>query len=295
MTATFGIETWPLFFFYANTITIDLSPIVRIRAITKTEKYPREDLSQPGYGWGLEHGYDTLFFAVDCLGRNEVETRDEVERLAVVLLLFKMDPVSSDQLPWFILGERGSSSDFPNATLPPLDYSDLEGISGKRADPWLRFVLLPGEEDEFRKSWIDGTKSPWPPSLRAAGRRLLRAQSRFGHYRDADRLIDLVIAFEALVIKKKEWSKQSKLASRIAALVGGSLSSRVHDDVDLAYDLRNDAVHDGDFDKPHLSRVHYPSLEGFLSELERHLRMSLRSYVAMNNKGLTKDQIISKL
>ena len=41
------MEIRPIFYFYMNAPEIQLSSNLRIRAITKTEKFPRNDLSEP--------------------------------------------------------------------------------------------------------------------------------------------------------------------------------------------------------------------------------------------------------
>ena len=63
-----------------------------------------------------------------------------------------------------------------------------------------------------RKNLARQEENVWTPNVMWAARRLLRAQHRLGEEQD-DKLIDLVIALEALVLNKKERDKQKNLSS----------------------------------------------------------------------------------
>ena len=56
------------------------------------------------------------------------------------------------------------------------------------------------------------------------------------------------------------------MATRAANLIGlqGHLLQRASDELELAYDLRNDAVHDGFFDSANLARMPY-HMDSFLT------------------------------
>lgn len=141
------------------------------------------------------------------------------------------------------------------------------------------------------------TTNPWPPNLMWAARRLLRAQHRVGEEQD-DKLIDLVIALEALLLNKKERDKQNNLSSRAAKLqrLTGHFHKSATDELFLAYDLRNDAVHDGQFSSANLAKIGGSDfLQRYITYLERYVRVSMRNYIKMLNQRLSKDQIIQQL
>jgi hypothetical protein len=296
------VETRPLFFFQAQQLNIELSQNLRIRAISKLEKYPPEEDETGGWnegcGWGLEKGYDSLFFVVDCLGASSSDTSREITRLAACLLMYKTDPTVSIEIPRFELSYWGRRANEYSGRLPSLNYGALEEINLLgQSGPLVLYLLGFQEQDPFLKFWTKMTSNVWTPNLMWAARRLLRAQHRVGEEQD-DKLIDLVIALEALVLSKKERDKQKNLSSRAGRLQGltGHLEKRAIDELFLAYDLRNDAVHDGLFSSANLSRVGGSDfLQRYITYIERYVRVGMRNYLEMANQGLSKDQIIQQL
>jgi len=299
--ATKSIATCPLYFFHANTVELSLNPIIRIRQVTNMEKYAKGDNpsqpSQNGHGWGLEYGYDALFFVADWLNSKPVQN-DEITRLCSSLLMFKSDLVRNE-LPSFVQADFGSSQVTQLSALPPINRRDLEYLSTAKsgAGMWLSYVLDPGEDTQFMKFWATMASAHWPQNLTAAGRRLIRAQQRRGFHRDEDRLVDLMVAFEALVLNKYEYGKQRNMASRFSNLIGGSHRTQIEADLILAYDLRNDAVHDGYFDPNDVARIpRYPTpVPTFIMCIEQYLRKGMANYVTLNNQGQSKNQIIAGL
>jgi hypothetical protein len=294
-----SIITCPLYFFHANTVELPLNPTVRIRQITNTEKYATGDNpaqpNQKGRGWGLENGYETLFFVVDWLS-TKMPQNDEITRACSSLLMFKPDAFCNE-LPWFDQADFGGAQYTHYTSLPSIDHNDVEQLKPAKSGMWLKYVLDVGEDTQFLKFWTLMMSADWPRNLTAAGRRLMRAQRRRGFDRDEDRLIDLIIGFEALVLNKNERRKQERMSSRFANLIGGSKRQQIEDDLGLAYDLRNDAVHDGYFDPQDLARIPaYPTpILTFIMHIEEYLRKGMIKYVNLNNSGQSKSQIITSL
>ena len=115
------------------------------------------------------------------------------------LLLFKSE-IIDNKLSSLRLGQ-GGWQDFHENQLPPLDYSKLDLTSPRQQ--FYSYILGFEEELDFPTFWQSVSSQPWSPNLSAAGRRLLFAQNRMGGSHDEDTLVDLIIAFEALVVKKK--------------------------------------------------------------------------------------------
>ena len=211
--------------------------------------------------------------------------------------MFKPDFIGNNELSWFVQSDFRRAQTAWTSTLPTINSSDLEPLSLTGRGGWLQYVLDPGESATFSQFWAVMTSANWPEYLRAAARRLIRAQGRRGFERDEDRLVDLVIGFEALVLKKNEHRKQHKMATRFSNLIGGGQRTQIEADLNLAYDLRNDAVHDGYFDPNHIARIpRYPTpVPTFIMHIEQYLRKGMKNYVTLNNNGQSKNQIIATL
>ena len=137
-------------------------------------------------------------------------------------------------------------------------------------------MLSGADVDSFIKFWAKLTENEWPHNLLAASKRLLRAQHRT-FFDLEDKLIDMIIAFEALIIGKYEKKKRSKAAFRIPKMQGltNKFEKICRDDIKNAYDLRNDAVHDGFFSKINRSKAHASNklfLNRFILKIEQYLR-----------------------
>lgn len=210
--------------------------------------------------------------------------------------MFKPDPVGNEP-PSFEQADFGRAQITQLSVLPPVDRNDLEPLSIAKSGMWLSYVLDVGETGAFLNFWATMTSAGWPRNLTASARRLIRAQRRRGSDRDKDRLIDLIIGLEALVLNKDEHRKQQKMSSRFSKLIGGSQQQQIENDLRLAYDLRNDAVHDGYFDPNDVARIpRYPTpIPTFIMHTEEYLRKGMNNYVGLNNKGQSKNQIIAQL
>ncbi len=292
-----SIETLPLYFFKTDRKEINLGQNLRIRSITKEEKYTnfkdQDGKFHEGNGWGLSRGYNNLFFAVDSIGS---ETRREIEKLATCLLLYKVNLIEPEKIPTFELGYRGTSGHIQSNQLPEVKNVNLELRIPRKS---FSYVLSEADIDSFVEFWTELTGNEWHRNLLAASRRLLKAQHRTFFDLD-DKLIDMIIAFEALIIRKKEYYKRSKAAFRIARMqeLTNEFEKICVTDIKNAYDLRNDAVHDGFFSKTNLLKAHASNkrfLNSYITKIEQYLRKCIYKYIIMMKEEPSKDKIINSI
>jgi hypothetical protein len=215
-----------------------------------------------------------------------------MKRLAISLLLFKHDMISGNSLPSFRLSSGGSSyseSDrFPSLTEGELEYE-------KMSLPSYYFRIT--DIDTFRTFWAACDQTTWHKSLLLAGKRLLQTQACEGESAWEDRLIDLMIACEALILKGEN-AKGQNIAHRVGKLQKEKIShleKRAVEELGIAYGLRNDAVHDGEFSSAKLAKVQVPFPEQFMVSIERYLRIGMINYIDLMNQGQSKEQIIQYL
>ncbi len=287
------LETRPLFFFRADRPEVNVSKVLRIRAISKQEKYPPPN-GHSGWAFHGGYGYGNLFFAVDCIAANPSE---EIDRLATCLLLYKMQDLfpPSDDLPSFEMA-FGEWRLLQSDELPPLIYEELERIT--LPHPAGFYILHLSEQDSFVKFWSELAKQPWPDNIRWSARRLLRAQQRKGNELD-DKLVDLIIALEALVLTSGESGKGTHLSTRAGKLqeLQGHLKQKAISDLALAYSARNEIVHDGALSAGTLQKIGGDTtfLRRFIMWVEEYLKIGLRNYINKTNQGFSKDRIIQQL
>jgi hypothetical protein len=223
----------------------------------------------------------------------------EIERLAASLLLFKTNATMQNELPMLRLSHGGWET-VTYHQLVPLNPRELERIPSRKPLT-CSYTLDWNEVDDFVRFWSSLVSFPWPPNLMASVRRLIAAQNRYGDHYYEDVLMDLVISLEAIVLRKNEHPKGRPLSERtgkLTRLISNQLSFAVAQ-LALAYDLRNDIVHDGSFDPSNMTKLSqvgvFPRIEFLLLEVQRYVRIALREYIFLSNQGLTKEQIISRL
>ena len=267
---------------------LTLNNQLRIRRVKKSEKQSYGELYEKdhGLGWGLE---GPLSFVVECVSQTWRESEEMMKRLTICLLLFKRD-ISGNRLPWFRLGSRGSelrqSSQLPRVADEELDHESMR-FPGYRLE-------IP-DFDAFRLFWTTCNQTSWHRSLFVAGNRLLRVQVREGDTVLEDRLIDLMIACEALVLEGED-KKGKNIAHRIGKLQKQQMShleKRAIEELELAYRLRNDVVHDGEFSKKNMAQASFP--DKFVMFVEQYLRIGLINYIDLMSRGQSKSQIIQYL
>jgi hypothetical protein len=114
-----------------------------------------------------------------------------------------------------------------------------------------------GERYVFSEEEAAGFAGFWPwyrDATTIAGRTVSLALRRFNmayaRGSDEDRLVDFMIAFEALLLQN-ERSKRRILANRVAALLSENPDERtaIREELEAAYEQRNKILHDGEADK----------------------------------------------
>lgn len=267
-------------------LTFDLTKTLRIRRITKQEKFCTFDddgKSKEGYGLG-EGNRGRLFFVAECSSYGN--PKHELDRLATVLLLFKREP-KEGALPTFSIEFGGKGN---------LESGELQQIHTNQVDQghnqYSGYFLSANELPSFTTFWNASTSVKWHDTLVVASQRLLRMQSRAGTDSYEDRLIDIMIAFEALVLKRED-NKGSMIAHRGAGLLDDS-KRHIERRLKLAYTCRNDLVHDGCISKKVKTRMGMP-LDKFVSQTECDLRSSMAKYVELMNTGKTRKSILQDL
>lgn len=268
---------------------LTLSTQLRIRRVKKSEKQSYGQLSGKDHGLGWGFG-GPLSFVLECVSQTSRELEATMKRLAISLLLFKHDMGLNNELPWFRL-RWGRWGAWESDRLPPLKDADLD----YEPMSFPRYRLTLGEVNSFRIFWSVCNQTNWHNTLFVAGKRLLQAQWREEEHVLEDRLIDLMIACEALVLKG-EHNKGDNIAHRVGKLQKEQIShleKRAIDELGLAYKLRNDVVHEGEFSSSNLAQVPFP--EEFTRHVEQYLRIGMVNYVDMMNQGQSKTNIIQYL
>jgi len=267
------------------TKTLNIENYLRIRRVKKQEKYSYGKLTDPdhGFGWGLE---GPLSFVFECILPTFDETRLAIRKLATTLLLFKRDKKSTNELQWFRLGLEGSqmvqTPNFPVIS-ERLDDEKMD-FSGYALHLW--------EIDDFKTFWKTCTLSVWHPSFCVSSNRLLRLQERVGDTVWEDRLIDMMIACEALVLEGED-EKGKLIAHRVGKLQKTpQMESRIMDWLRLGYRIRNDIVHDGQVSSSNLAQLPTRLFEEFVLEIEQYLRLGMVNYIDLMNKAMTKHDIV---
>jgi len=291
-----------------NSPTLQLSTNLRIRPLTRHEKYfsyfdQNSNGQAIGNGWGrMSEGentyFDDTFFAVDCVGSSKEQVRYETLRLAACFLLFQPS-ATNDQLARIELGPLGF--DFNPSGLPALP-NDRINISLKQ--PRKDWVFLDqGDVSNFKHFWQQMATPTWPTEVMFAGRRLLRAQEKNTFEQQEDRLIDLMIICEAVIMLGNErGAKSVKVSGRMGKLQNDPPNLTTDNGLfRLAYLLRNDVLHTGTFSQGNLNQLPNPAapsvdaLLNFLAMIEERIRIGLTNYITQINSGLNKIQIVRNL
>jgi hypothetical protein len=149
-------------------------------------------------GWRLFKGEMHLNFVVDWAHRFDVYEQDESLKLAVCLLLF-------DRYD-FLQVEPARSHVIFEPRLEPLNLEDLvfdpNLLSHKEPARFQGYLLA--KINEMKDFWKQMAEKPWPNQAILAGRRLLWVQTRRER---EDKLVDLMITFEALLANREERNK----------------------------------------------------------------------------------------
>jgi hypothetical protein len=264
-------------------LTLDLRTTLRIRRITKAEKFSSylvNDKTEEGRGFGGGNE-GRLFFVADCL--NIGNPKYELDRLTTLLLLFKKE-TEGDVLPTFSTEFGGQGTDLQS--LPQIERDEVD--TGHSEYP--RYFLHASDIEPFKVFWAKHTQVVWQPNLMIASRRLMRMQARVGRDSDEDRLIDIMIGFEALLLSKSDDNKGPLIARRAAKLLGKNVERELR----LAYECRNDLVHEGQVNGTLLAEIGM-RFERYVVQVESILRSTMLRYIELVNQGLSKNRILEQI
>ena len=183
---------------------------------------------------------------------------DDVYKVVLALRLFKAGDVSFDQVRFFPSERRRGlmsgtlTSHREPAIIPAPTAYRLEGTD---VDPLKAFWT------ELRRRDLDS-----PPALGVAVRRF---NFSFGRTRPDDRLLDLAIAFEALLLRDHERGKTGKLARRCSRLLAQDpeQQSVIYRETEAFYGMRSELVH---------GRVPPQVTMEYVGKIQDNLRRSIR-------------------
>lgn len=215
-------------------------------------------------------------FEVDKFGVSESRVASEtVDDVILVLRLF----ANKGDVSYPFL-ETKPQSEFATG----LDRSPYKGT---REFLGTKYALSSEECEQLSEFWEVAVPQIEDPddNYRVA---LDKFSSSFRRANENDRLLDCVIALEALYLKSGEKQEMSyRLSQRGALLLGndGEDAKAIKDDLKKAYDLRSKLVHgsSADIDKE------------FVFELHDLTRMSLSTFISRKSEGQTHDKIIETL
>lgn len=185
-------------------------------------------------------------------------------------------------------------------TFTPLGWKGIGSQSGSQLfkTPFGGRYSLVDEE-------VQGFRDFWHKTRDVIKKRLEILQLPFKRFSDAyyrlqieDRLIDYMIAFEALFIEGKV-DLTYKISRRTARLLGKTFEERKGISLEIrnSYDIRGELVHGEKkevppqvkFGKRKLSR------ENFIQEVENYLRRCLRAYLDLSKQYERKQEILDRL
>ncbi|MHA1389118.1 MAG: hypothetical protein ACTSR9_11855 [Candidatus Thorarchaeota archaeon] len=157
---------------------------------------------------------------------------------------------------------------------------------------WNTCDLSSTEEKDLKKfcKWFTTTKYIEPLELA-----MKRFNMSYERPQFKDTLIDLMIAFEALLVQREKKGIGATIARRVANLIADSDEERqnIFDEIHDAYYVRSKIVH-GDQNKEVVGILESKGkpMIWFVKDVQEILRRMLREYVALVKKGQTKIEII---
>lgn len=226
---------------------VEILPKIRIRRI-RTEDIDRIKQFPAAGLLGLSEYYfsriNSRTFIIEFLGKDDNDSREIQEKIGKILLsirLYTLISVSCN-LVWFV------EKDWVNGIVI-LDSPQLEFESILFSNASIKFDELEAIAEKLGK--IDEIDFDKRKSFRIACERFNRV---FEKKREDDIIIDSMIAFEALFVRKEVAgsSKNEKIANGCADLLGKN--SQEKDEISLflrkAWQIRNSIVHGSEFNVP---------------------------------------------
>lgn len=145
------------------------------------------------------------------------------------------------------------------------------------------------QKKEIVRVWCDLTSGVLEnhPQIKASMHRYNLALDR---YDAQDRLVDLVIAAEALFLND---SSQGELKFRLAlrsskfVKIPNSNQKDLFDLMKLAYDVRSNIVHNASISKDNLKKMPDRNVSKLADEVQRIMRMGIRKAIDLTNNGIS--------
>jgi hypothetical protein len=252
-----------LYFFECTETEIVLEPGLVMRVATESEKSR----------WGDKRCYNhVLEYVFDY----EHEDKNLMNLVILALLLFKPGKIRMEWKASGIINDEVDTSPmvFPDSL--PFEYD-------------AKYVLDSEEVGRFVDFWKELRATEIPRPVLLASRKLVQSNSSKDF---EERIVYCITALECLVIGgKDESSKRWNLSDRVVLLVAGSPTweKEIKRQLDLAYDIRNDIVHDGEPSAEHRGQLRFfPHM--FCDSLEDHIRRTIRAYLLLIRNGFCKDK-----
>jgi len=160
--------------------------------------------------------------------------------------------------------------------------------------------LEKSEIEDFKKFWLFYKEFlPKRDNFLFLNTAISRLDFAYDNSRVEDRLIDYMIAFEALFLKGNEDQELNyRLALRTAVLLGESKESKeeVFKNMKTAYKLRSLVVHGKNFDKlkKELEEKH-KNVNEFILKIEEYLRKAIKQFLELIKTYSDQDAIIDYL
>lgn len=220
-----------------------------------------------------------------------VEAINTIKKIVAALRLFKNGDVYNElyydmPVSWCLFAKGITSSSSP---LSPMRA---------KIEPELR--LEKGEGEELKKFWIlykeFATKQSQFMFLETA---MSRFDFAYDNLRIEDRLIDYMIAFEALFLKGDEEQELSyRLGLRAAVLLEnpGEPRKEIFQNMRIAYSLRSLVVHGKNYDKIKIKlEEKYKTIDIFILLIEKYLRASIKKFMDLIKTYPNQKEIIKEL
>jgi len=154
-----------------------------------------------------------------------------------------------------------------------------------------KYVLTESEANEFESFFAEFSKTKSISDRRSPiALALSRFNNTYERRRPEDKLIDYMIAFEALYLRREPGEYGYRMAIRVASMLGSTPEEKkqIFSQITTAYRLRGKIVH-GSKDIMQKNSV---SVED-ISKVEQHLRHSIREFIKLINSETHGDIIKS--
>lgn len=229
--------------------------------------------------------------SLEPMGRDlHAEAKGTIKKVISTLRLFKCGDIYDAKYSYmpvsWTLFARGVISSYPSVQPRMQIKAELR--------------LEKSEIEDFKKFWV--TYNEFIPKLNTflfINTAISRFNFAYENNRVEDRLIDYMIAFEALFLKGNENQELNyRLALRTAIMIFtvDDPKTSIFSDMKNAYKLRSLIVHGKNFDeiKRDLETKHL-KINNFILKIEEYLRRAIKKFMELMNEPSNQDKIIDFL